>query len=70
MVVLDAGGVVPLLLEDAPVGVVAQAALAPSQLLLDPRHPVVVLLRRFLRERIQKAVSGSSYDSGARFNRK
>ena len=52
MVVLDAGLVVGLRLEDAAVRVVAQAA-APPQLLLDPEHPVVVLLRLFLGEQIK-----------------
>ena len=49
VIVLDAGAVVRLPLEYAPVGVVAEAV-APPQLLLDPGHAVVVLLRLFLRE--------------------
>ena len=54
MVVLDAGLVVGLRLEDAAVRVVAQAA-APPQLLLDPEHPVVVLLRLFLGEQTNQS---------------
>ena len=49
MIVLDAGVVLRLPLEYAPVGVVAEAV-APPQLLLDPGHAVVVLLRLFLRD--------------------
>ena len=54
VVVLDAGLVVGLRLEDAAVRVVAQAA-APPQLLLDPEHPVVVLLRLFLGEQTNQS---------------
>ena len=49
MIVLDARAVVRLLLEDAAVGVVAEAVASP-QVVLDPGHAVVVLLRLFLRE--------------------